>query len=52
MDKHSIDPVQIEIFKNALTSIGDEMALTVFRTAHSTIIKDGADFSTALCMAD
>ena len=52
MDKHSIDPVQIEIFKNALTAIGDEMALTVFRTAHSTILKDGADFSTALCMAD
>ncbi len=44
-----LNPVQIEIFKNALTSIGDEMALTVFRTAHSTVIKDGADFSTALC---
>ena len=45
------DSVQIEIFKNALTAIGDEMALTVLRTGHSTIIKDGADFSTALCNA-
>ncbi len=45
------DAVQIEIFKNALTAIGDEMALTVLRTGHSTIIKDGADFSTALCDA-
>jgi len=43
------DPIQIEILKNALTSIADEMALTILRTAHSSIIKDGADFSTALC---
>lgn len=43
------DPVQVEILKNALTSIADEMALTILRTAHSSIIKDGADFSTALC---
>ncbi|WP_108659584.1 hydantoinase B/oxoprolinase family protein [Acuticoccus kandeliae] len=43
------DPIQIEILKNALTSVADEMALTILRTAHSPIIKDGADFSTALC---
>ena len=48
MSEIRIDPVQIEILKNALTSIADEMALTIFRTGHSTIIKDGADFSTAL----
>ncbi len=52
MDYTELNPVQIEIFKNALTSIGDEMALTVFRTAHSTVIKDGADFSTALLDAN
>ena len=44
-----IDPIEIEILKNALTAIADEMALTILRTGHSTIIKDGADFSTALC---
>lgn len=49
MASTSFDPVQIEILKNALTSIADEMALTILRTAHSSIIKDGADFSTALC---
>jgi N-methylhydantoinase B len=43
------DAIKIEILKNALTAIGDEMALTILRTGHSTIIKDGADFSTALC---
>lgn len=52
MNDIELNPVQIEIFKNALTSIGDEMALTVFRTAHSTVIKDGADFSTALLDAN
>jgi N-methylhydantoinase B len=46
-----IDPVQLEILKNALSAIADEMALTVVRTGHSTIIVDGADFSTALCDA-
>jgi N-methylhydantoinase B len=45
----SFNAIQIEILKNALTSIADEMALTILRTGHSTIIKDGADFSTALC---
>src|SRR3954452_6960386 len=51
MPDKKFDPIQIEILKNALTSIADEMALTVLRTGHSTIIKDGADFSTALCDA-
>lgn len=46
-----IDPIQLEILKNALSAIADEMALTVVRTGHSTIIVDGADFSTALCDA-
>src|SRR5215471_10886047 len=47
--RNSPSAVQIEILKNALTAIADEMALTILRTGHSTIIKDGADFSTALC---
>ena len=47
-----VNPVQLEILKNALSSIADEMALTVLRTGHSTVIKDGADFSTALISAE
>ena len=34
---------------NALASIADEMATTIFRTAHSTVVRDGMDFSAALC---
>ena len=34
---------------NALASIADEMATTIFRTAHSTVVRDAMDFSAALC---
>lgn len=44
-----LDPITLEVIKNALDSIGDEMALTVVRSAYSGIIRDGLDFSTALC---
>lgn len=50
MTTSSANPIQLEILKNALSSIADEMSLTVLRTAHSTIIKDGSDFATALML--
>jgi N-methylhydantoinase B len=43
------DPVTQEIVANALASIADEMATTIFRTAHSTVVRDGMDFSAAIC---
>ena len=46
-----IDPVTQKIVANALASIADEMATTIFRTAHSTVVRDGMDFSAALCDA-
>ena len=45
------DPVTEQIVGNALASIADEMATTIFRTAHSTVVRDGMDFSAALCDA-
>lgn len=42
-------PIELELFKNALESIVDEMALTVVRTAYSTNLKNSMDFSTGLC---
>ena len=45
----SFGPVEIELFKNALESVVDEMALTVVRTAYSTNLKNSMDFSTGLC---
>jgi N-methylhydantoinase B len=45
----TIDPTRFEIFKNALSSIVDEMALVIFRTAYSGVLKDVMDYSTAFC---
>lgn len=44
----TIDPASLEILKNALASIADEMALVVLRTAYSPIVRDSMDYSTAV----
>ena len=46
------DPIALELFKNAIFAIADEMALTIVRTSYSGVIKDNMDFSTAFCDAD
>jgi N-methylhydantoinase B len=45
------DPVTAELFRNAVTAIGDEMALTIYRTAYSGVLKNIMDYSTAVCDA-
>ena len=45
------DPVTAELFRNAITAIGDEMALTIYRTAYSGVLKNIMDYSTAVCDA-
>ena len=47
-----IDPITREIVKNALASAADEMAVALYRTAYSTVVRDCLDFSTSLCDAD
>jgi N-methylhydantoinase B len=42
------DPVEFELFKNAIFSVADEMALTIFRTTYSGVLKDNMDYSTAM----
>lgn len=44
-----LSPIQLSLFKNALESLVDEMALTIVRTAYSTTLKNAMDFSTGLC---
>lgn len=46
--KRGRDPVTVELVKNGLESIADEMALTMARTARSFVLKEAMDFSTAL----
>ena len=43
------DPFSFELFRNAVHSIADEMALTILRTAYSSVLKGSMDYSTAIC---
>lgn len=48
----NVDPITREVLQNALASAADEMALALYRTAYSTIVRDCLDYSTSLCDAD
>ena len=45
----AVDPITLEVVKNALASTADEMALVVMRSAYSPVVRDTMDYSTALC---
>ncbi len=45
----SYNPVRLELIKNAVGSVVDEMVLTVIRIAYSSIMKDTMDLSSAFC---
>lgn len=38
-----------EVFRNAVSGLADELAITILRTAHSQIVASSMDFSAALC---
>ena len=46
------DPILLELIKNALDTIVDEMAIALVRTAYSNNLKNAMDMSCALCDAD
>ena len=48
----TFDPIAFEIFKNSLFSMTDEMALTIFRTTYSGVLKDNMDYSTGFADAN
>ena len=47
-----IDPVTLQIFANHAQAAADSMAFTLFRTAHSTFVKETEDFTTGLATPD
>jgi len=47
--QRNVDPVTMEVLRNALSTIADEMALVIMRTAYSSIVRDSMDYSTGLC---
>jgi N-methylhydantoinase B len=44
----AIDPIRMEVIRNALESIADGMALTVVRTSRSSVVRTSLDFSTGV----
>ena len=46
------DPILLELVKNALDTIVDEMAIALVRTAYSNNLKNAMDMSCALCDAE
>lgn len=46
------DPLLLEVIRNGLDTVADEMALMLMRTAYSAIIRDSMDYSTAVCDAE
>jgi N-methylhydantoinase B len=49
MSRRDVDPITFEVVKNALSSVADEMALIIMRSAYSPVVRDTMDYSTALC---
>jgi len=45
------DAATFEVFRNAVSGLADELAITILRTAHSQIVASSMDFSAALCDA-
>jgi len=48
----TVDPITLEVMRNAFQSIAEEMGATLIRTALSTNIKDRRDCSTAMYTAE
>jgi N-methylhydantoinase B len=46
-----VDPITLEVIKNAFDSIADQMAITLMRSAYSAIVRDSLDYSTGFCDA-
>ncbi len=46
------DPITEALFRAAIAALGDEMALTIYRTSYSGVLKNIMDYSAALCDAE
>jgi N-methylhydantoinase B len=48
----AIDPFTVEVIRNALTAIAEEMSLVVMRSARSPLLREAGDLSSALTDAE
>ena len=49
--RRGLDPITFELIRNSLSTIIDEMALAMNRTAYSPLVRDLFDFATGMCDA-
>ena len=42
------DPFTVEVIRNALTAIAEEMSLVIMRSARSPLLREAGDLSSAL----
>src|SRR6201985_2423494 len=47
-DANNVDPITLEVMRNKLDGIANEMQLTLVRSAFSAIVKEGLDASASL----
>ena len=47
-----LDPVSLEVIRNALTAVAEEMSSVVMRAARSPLLREAGDHSSALTDAD
>ncbi len=45
---HTLDAIQLEVIRNALVAGAEEMNISIWRTARSTVVRETLDYSTAL----
>jgi N-methylhydantoinase B len=48
----SLDPIELEVLRNALSAAAADMDVTMWRTSRSTIVREMLDYSTAIFDAD
>ena len=48
MSRVAVDPIRLEVIRNQLDGIAEEMEVALIRSAYSSIVKEGHDASTAL----
>jgi N-methylhydantoinase B len=44
----TIDPIRLEVIRNALVAASEEMNISIWRTARSTVVRETLDYSTAI----
>ena len=47
-----VDPIRLELIKNALVMVSDNMMISVLRTSRSTLVKSNMDFSASILDAE